>query len=202
MAFTKTSWLGAGSYSAGDDRTFAGDICEGVLPAWGGSPQNALAVTQRGVGANWSVDIATGWAIIQGDDGTNQGVYKDYNSATYNLTNSGQAPATFPRVDIVVARINDAEWTVRTPAGAMYFEFLIGTPTSGANATNRLGAPAVPPSAIHLADVVVQTSSSNISNAMITEKRKLSGPLIWGEDGFAYRLGVSSSGQLGLEKLT
>jgi hypothetical protein len=50
----------------------------------------ALKVTQRGAGANFSVDIAAGQALVSGGDITAQGPYWIWNDATFNLATPGR----------------------------------------------------------------------------------------------------------------
>jgi hypothetical protein len=69
------------SYSALDARALldALILTEGVIGL------TSLAVTQRGAGANFSVDVATGFACITGDDVALQGKYLVQSTAVTNL---------------------------------------------------------------------------------------------------------------------
>lgn len=204
MAFEQVLLLGndAEGFSAADDRWLAlGQISEGVLPLRLGDVRDACAVTQRGIGANFSVDVASGWVIVEGTHVANQGAYAAYNSATLNVPHALAPNASFPRIDMLVVEVNDSEHTADSPADTIQAVWVYGTATAGATLDNRSGAAAVPATAYHLADVLVSPGDTTITNAAIREKRVPAGPLIHGEDGKAYRLGVDASGLLGLEEL-
>lgn len=83
----------------------------GVVPATE-SALNELAVAQRGAGANMSVDVATGWALVLGEFG-----------ALATLENIGiTANATGnPRIDLVVVRADFVNDVVQ-------LDVLVGTP--------------------------------------------------------------------------
>jgi hypothetical protein len=203
MAFSDVLFIGAGDYTAAQDRFMTlAHYVEGVSPTPGGDPRTALEVTPNPGGASWQVRVKAGWAFIQGDDVTNQGTYADYNGADLLITNTAQAPASQPRMDIVIVRVNDSEHTVRTPINIMYAEFVYGSPTAGASLANRLGAPTLPPTALHIADVVISPGQSNIQAAHIGDQRRIYGPSVYGEDGKRYRVGVDASGRLGIEAMT
>lgn len=115
--------------------------------ASGWSIQSGLAVSQRGAGANMSVDVAAGTAMID-----NTGVTKG------SITNVAitAADATYDRYDLVVINSSDTISVIDGVAGA----------TSYANdydlETN---------SAILLAEVYVPATDTTIEDAQITDKR-------------------------------
>jgi hypothetical protein len=87
-----------------------------------------LRTTQRGAGANMSVDVSSGAALVPGTVVTHQGFYYVFNDGTVNLTIAPSDPSN-PRHDLIVARVrdsfysgadNDAELIVvtGTPAGS------------------------------------------------------------------------------------
>jgi hypothetical protein len=215
MPFAKTIYLGVEDYAAIHDRYYGmGHYVEGVAPRQGvfvaassTDAREALAIKQRAAGANLSVDISPGWAFVQGDDVVNQAMYADYNNSVVNLAYSTVgAPSTNPRIDMVVARINDSEHTQRTPADQMYFEIVPGVPlagTAGASLANPLGRDALPPSALWLADLELRTDSGTVgvTTARIADRRKLYGPGIYSENGKRYRLGIDAAGNIGIEEL-
>ena len=98
-------------------------------------------------------------------------------------------------------RYNDPNFTTRLPSGAA-FQQLAGAPTSGATIANLLGAVAIPASALLLAYVEVRVGDSGLVAGQIRDARRVSGPGIWGEDGYRYRLGVGPSGAFGIERMT
>jgi len=120
-----------------------------------------LQVTQRGAGANMSVDVAAGSCVIVGDDVAGQGKYMCVSDAVTNVTVPA-APASGSRIHRVVARIKDKlhsgswttyEWTV---------ELLADTGS---------GTPALPASAINLGRVTVVAGQVTVVNANITDDR-------------------------------
>lgn len=90
------------SYSALDIRALTDALFsnEGVIG------RSSLAVSQRGAGANFSVDIAAGFAVIDGDDTPLQGTYVVQNTATYNLP-MPSPPVSGSRIHRVIARVRD-----------------------------------------------------------------------------------------------
>lgn len=134
-----------------------------------------LKISQRGAGANMSVDVAAGSAWIQGDDTARQGVYHLVNDATVNVAVSA-AHATLPRIDQVIARIYDS--SVAGGSDTPAIEVLAGTATAGATLANRTGAAALPNGAVRLADVLVAAAASSIANAAIQDRRP------WARGGF------------------
>lgn len=160
MTLESPLWEQALPYSARLDRALIAAVFgEGVLAS------GDLAVTQRGAGANLSVDVAAGSAIVTGDDQANQGNYLVKNTAVVNLV-IGAPPGANSRIDLIVAQVRDAnvtgvsnDWILSVIAGVA-----AGAPV----------APAVPNTAIALAQVLVATGTAAITNAMITDRRALS----------------------------
>jgi hypothetical protein len=206
MAVIKTLFVGADSdgYPAWSDRQAMGfGMSQGVLPSSRiDDGRAACQVVQRSGTANWSVDIGPGWVLVDGTDENFQGTYAGLNSATLNLPNPTGPPATLPRVDMVVARVVDSEHASGATEDRLYFEWIAGTPTSGANLTNKSGAPSIPDTAYVLAYLLTSPSDSVIVNSMLEDRRYIAGPLVFGADGKRYRIGVNASGQLGLDDLS
>lgn len=149
-------WMQVPTYAARLDRALiAALLNEGVV--------SGLLVAQRGAGANMSVDVSLGSAIIAGDDQTNQGSYLLSSTATENVV-VGAAPGSNSRIDVIYARVNDTnaggpagdDWTLGIAAG-----------TPGASPA----IPATPSSAIALAQVLVAAGTVAITTAMITDVR-------------------------------
>lgn len=123
---------------------------------------NALLVTQRGAGANMSVDVAAGVAWVKGDDSSTQPLYRCYNDALINVAVTTSDP-TNPRIDRVIAEVRDA-----TFAGAFSdwrLRIMAGTPAGSPS------APALPNNAISLATIAVAAAASSIVTANITDAR-------------------------------
>lgn len=162
MTLQRPIWMQAGggdptfSYAAVDLRSVYSAITfqEGVF--WG------LGVTQRGAGANFSVDVGTGQAVIAGDDVAFQGHYMVLSDAVANVVVPA-APVSGSRVHRVIARVKDKvhngawttyEWTI---------ELLEDTGT---------GTPSLPGSAINLALVTVSSTTVSITSAEITDNKQ------------------------------
>ena len=179
MAFSKTLYYGDGEYSAADDRLFHSfDRTEGVLDF------GSLAVSQRAAGANWSVDISSGWAFLKGDEQTNQGTYVIFNDAVYNKPLSTFAPTTNPRVDTVVLRFYDSEVdSNRTPLNVPFIDIIPGTPTAGASTSNIVGTAAVPPTAMVLGYLVIPVGATSVLSSYIVDARAVSRSKVLPEDG-------------------
>lgn len=128
-----------------------------------------LMVTQRGAGANMSVDVSAGSAWVKGSVAWRQGMYNVYNDAVVNLSVPANASGN-PRVDSVIVRVYD---TV-DGAGAQdsgTIEYLQGTASAGATLANRTGAPALPASSFLLGDVLVANGAASIANSVIRDRR-------------------------------
>jgi len=128
-------------------------------------------VSQRGAGANMSVDISMdGFAYVRGDAVAHQAPYRIApHSATINEA-IATADATNPRVDQVVLRVFDTTHDASGSNNAQV-QVLAGTPTAGATLDNRNGVAALPSSAILLADILVAATDTAISDAEIRDRR-------------------------------
>jgi hypothetical protein len=124
-----------------------------------------LTVAQRSAGANMSVDVSSGRAMIQGDLITHQGFYFAYNDSVQNVTGFSAANATNPRIDRVCLRVRDAFHG--DAANDVAFVIVTGTATSGATLSNLSGAGAVPASHLLLANVLIPASATTITTANI-----------------------------------
>ena len=163
MALETPIWLQGGTYSARQDRSLLDVIfTEGVIDPGG----SALLVAERAIGANDTVDVAAGAAIITGDDEADQGKYYVRNTAVVNVAFT-PAPGSDERIDLLVLQVNDP-----TAGGAAgdnaVFEVITGTVAETAV------APAVPDTAIPLAEVLRLSTDTTIINARITDRRPTS----------------------------
>lgn len=87
--------------------------------------EDAFEVTERAAGANDSVDIAPGGLFIPGTESGVQGFYYFVNESITNLQMAEPANATLPRIDSIVAHVNDAFYS-----GSVYecvIEWVVGT---------------------------------------------------------------------------
>lgn len=165
-------WQQANKYSARLDRQFIEDIfdIEGVIKPTGG----ALLVTPRAAGANMSIDIAAGRAVIKGDDEANQGSYRVISTAVENRP-VGAPPGSDSRIDLVVARVRDANVT-----GGVSSDWVIEI-IPGAVAPTPV-APAVPATAIPLAQILVAAGTLSIDGPKITDRRTAAGNAAYGHE--------------------
>ena len=121
-----------------------------------------LAVTANGT-PNMSVNVAAGEAVVVGSESQLiQGAYHVYNDATKNLTIAASDP-TNPRIDIVVAKVQDAEYSGATNAWSL--AVVTGTPAASP------AVPATPANAIVLAQIAVAASVTTIVSGNITDRR-------------------------------
>lgn len=153
---TPPSWLQQGSHPAENDRLAA----QGIFATTGIIGSTSLAVTQNGT-PNMSVNVAAGWAAIVSSV-ANAGVYQIYNDATTNLTVTA-ANATLPRIDRVVATVNDAYYSGLL--NDVTFTIVAGTPNASPS------APATPSNSISLATIAVGAAVTTILTANITDTR-------------------------------
>lgn len=194
MTLQTPVWLQNGTYPARIDRIFADVLFgEGVMAVSAGD----LRVTQRGAGANVSVDIAAGRACITGDDTADQGNYLVRNDGTVNLVMPA-APGANKRIDVVFVRVNDP--AAGGPAGDnATFGYVSGAVAAAPT------PPATPTSAIALAQVLRTAGDVSITNAMITDVRAQAltilnntlttdGDLFTRAGGSAARIGLGASG--------
>jgi len=156
-------WLQGGTYSARQDRSLLDVIfTEGVINPGG----SALLVAERAIGANDTVDVAAGAAIITGDDEADQGKYYVRNTTTVNVAFT-PAPGVDQRIDLLVLRVNDP--TAGGEAGDnATFVVIEGTVAETAV------PPAVPDTAIPLAEVLRLSTDTTIVDARITDRRPTS----------------------------
>lgn len=161
MAF-ETLYLQTGETPARLDRWWIDRIfTEGVSDV----PAGELLVSQHAGAANLSVDVAAGEAIIDGDDITDQGAYLARSTAIVNVALPAP-PASNSRIDLVVLRVRDSTATGGAAADDGTTIEVIEGVAAGAPV-----APAVPGTAIPLAQVVVAAGAVAITGANITDRR-------------------------------
>lgn len=122
-----------------------------------------MAVSQRGAGANMSVDVALGHAYVDGADSSTQGGYLVYNDATKNVTIAASDPSN-PRYDIVGVRVRDTEYV----AGSNDADIVVvqGTPAASP------AEPTLPNNFLTLARVTVGAGVTSITNANLVDRRR------------------------------
>jgi microcystin-dependent protein len=135
-----------------------GIIGEGVVSSTG------LVVSEKGAGANMSVDIAAGLAWVEGDSDTAaQPIYQCRIGSTINL-DVAAADVTNPRIDRVVLEVLDATFTGADRKGRV--RVIEGTAASSPS------APSEPTTAITLATIAVAANETAITDAEITDLRQ------------------------------
>jgi hypothetical protein len=122
---------------------------------------SSLKVAQRAAGANFSVDVQPGFAVIEGDDVTDQGFYLVESSAVENLV-VPSPPGSGSRTHRVVAQVRDK---LHNGAYTTYDWLLQVLEDTGS------GTPATPASAISLATVSVAAAQASVQTANITDTR-------------------------------
>lgn len=153
------TWLQNGVYSARMDRNLV-DIffTEGIIdPGSGGYEATETSPTSN------SLAIAAGRAVIQGDDEPFQGKYLCVNETILNLI-FGPAPVANSRIDLVILRVNDP--VAGGPAGNNATIDVI----EGVVAPSPV-APALPSTAIPIAEVLRTVGDTSITTSMITDLR-------------------------------
>lgn len=166
MALLTTEYLGTKTYAAVRDRValqHGGSIQPGV---W--DPTD-YQVIQRGAGANMSVDVRLGSAIVAGTTTGNKGYYHQENDATVNVPIAA-AHATLPRIDQIILTVNDSQFGGASDTPTL--TSLAGTATSGATLTNRTNAATLPANSIRLADVLVGPAVTSITTTNIQDRRQ------------------------------
>ncbi len=158
------------NYSAQEWRQFTRATltpADGVGGTQGVTSAGSFAVTQRGAGANFSVDVASGLAYVVGDDVTGQGTYVCWNDGTVNVA-TPSAPGSGTQIHRLVLQVqdklNNGAWTGYTGALTVL-------------ADTGSGTPAEPNSAITLALISIASGQASVLNANITDSRQRVGPV-------------------------
>jgi hypothetical protein len=172
VTFLTPDFVQAGSYSAQKDRYNLEHIK--TILAEGVQGRTDLRVSQRGAGANMSVDIAAGSGFVRADTGTRNGLVHITNDAVVNAVISANGSGS-PRIDRVYALVTDTNDSLGGGgSNAVTATVLAGTPSGGATLDNLTGAGAIPNDALHLADVVVASGAASIVDANIRSRRQFS----------------------------
>ncbi len=146
--------------SALEHRSFVqAALGEGVIGA------GDYAVSPRSNGANFTVDIAPGMAVVYGDSIAAQGGYVLRSTAVENRPIPA-APASGQRVHRVVLRVRDRSADGTVPAGTYDQVIEVLADTGG-------GTPPQPDSAITLALVTVTAATGSITASNISSRRSL-----------------------------
>lgn len=158
--------INGATHSAQQFRMLVRDLARG---AEGVTQGDDLKVTQRSTPGG-GVSVADGSGVVRGRANTFQGSYSACNIGTADVTISATGGTV--RSDMVILRIEDPEYEgTLDPASAQiaYFQ-VISNVSSSATAIpdGRTGIP--------LARIDIPVSTSTITNAMITDLRKVANP--------------------------
>ena len=152
MARETPKWLQAGTYAARLDRHVIEELFRRKSRVMRG-----LEVVQRGAGANFTVDISAGSAVVMGTTQADQGAYVCRSTAVENLAVAATPAAA--RTDAVYLVVNDPN--AGGPAGDNFtFAYV------------AFGS-AVPSDSVLLATVARAPGESAILAAAITDMRPL-----------------------------
>jgi hypothetical protein len=122
-------------------------------------------VTERGAGANMSVDVAVGAGAVPATESGNTGVYLAESQSVTNVVISA-ADGTNPRIDLIVVRVKDQDFASGSPStNTATIEVVTGT------AAASPAVPTIPANCLLLARVDVAAASATVVNANITDRR-------------------------------
>lgn len=139
----------------------------GLVGAQGIVAAGDLAVAQHST-PNMSVDIAAGAVWVKGTENSLQGFYHCFNDALATVVVAASDP-TNPRIDRVVAKVQDAFYSGATNAWSL--AVVTGTPTAGATLVNLNGVGAAPNNSVTLAYALVPATATTVTNANISDQR-------------------------------
>lgn len=154
---TPPSWLQNASHPAENDRLTS----QALWATTGIISPTSMAVTANSPTA-MNVFVAAGWAVVVGDIQPGMGAYTFYNDAPVLLTIT-TANATEPRIDLIVATVNDSFYSGST--NNVVYQVIAGTPASSPT------VPATPQNSIALASVLVGAAVLSINSGNITDLR-------------------------------
>jgi hypothetical protein len=155
-------WLQNAQYPALIDR----DLIDAIWSSAGIVLAGDLVVGPRGTGANMSVDVAAGRAVVVGSDAAGQGKYLCRASSTVNLPVAVAPGPGTSRIDLVVAHVYDDA----VIGGTQHFwqpEIVAGT------AAAAPVAPPQPPSSLLLATLTIPSGLAAVAAGNIVDGRAL-----------------------------
>lgn len=146
----------------------------------------SLEVTQRGAGANMSVDVSGGRAYILNSSYTTNGNATKYwflkSGSTTNVTITSNSSGN-PRIDIIVAKVNTSTTPDATASNIGSIYAIAGTPAASPS------APATPSDCLLLAQVAVASGATSIVDANITDARVMAAIKIPDGNQLVYTVG-------------
>lgn len=163
-----------------------------------------FASTQRAAGANMSVDLATGAALLSPGSATLQGSYVGYNeTAGYNTSSTGgmtwpAADGANPRIDLLCLEVRD---TAEDGSGSTGFGLRLETGTANAGATHQNFTaywPTVPTGCVPIAAVRMPAAATTITTANITNLNPVAG----GRSAYSYAATADTTASTTYTRLT
>lgn len=147
------------------DRQQLGDIFrKGVISA------GDLTVTPNG---STNVSVSKGAGYIPGSQNADQGVYRLFNDAAFNILHA--APVANPRMDTIIMRIQDSFENNNVGPDQGSLELVQGTESATVNQYNRSGGvvdASLPANSVAIADVIVRPGQP-IAAADVIDRRML-----------------------------
>lgn len=164
MALYQPLWMQDGNYSAQLDR----QVMDAFVPGNQSVVVNVtdLQALQRAAGANMSVDVQPGRALIYGTSIFMQGQYMCWSDAVFNVPIAAAPPSGQSRYDLIVAQVRDSN-----VVGGAYDDWIITAVTGVPATTGNQAVPAAPASSMILAYVTVGPLVTSIVNANILDRR-------------------------------
>jgi hypothetical protein len=153
-------WMQNATYPAIVDR----DLVDALWTGAGVLGVGDLAVAPRGAGANMSVDVAAGRAIVAGSDAAGQGKYLCRATSTVNLPVAVAPGPGLSRIDLVVAHVYD-DAVIGGSDHAWIPEIVAGT------AAASPVAPPTPNSALVLAQLTIPNGLAAVAAGNIADAR-------------------------------
>jgi hypothetical protein len=137
----------------------------GLTGTWAseGVVNNTFRVSQRGAGANFSVDVAGGIAVVTGNDIALQGTYMVISDAVENVV-IPSPPVSGERLHEVILHVRDKLYDGTLPDDTYEAVLDVLEDTGG-------GTPAKPPSAIQLGQIYVAAGQTSVTDADIADIR-------------------------------
>lgn len=146
------------------ERSLGFDVATSPGTGAGGIYRTAdYAVSQRGAGANMSVDVAAGGAYVDGSSSATQGGYYVHNDAVVNVAIDAAHP-TNARYDLVGIRVRDTEYVPGSNDAAIVV--LKGIEDGS------LTEPTPPANFVTLARITVGAGVASILNANLLDRRR------------------------------
>jgi hypothetical protein len=127
-----------------------------------------MSASQRAAGANMSVDIQPGRAMLLGNYTTNEGSYYLFSDAVENVVISTAPGAGQSRIDVVVAQVRN-QYVDTGSNSDFIFTTVVGTPAT----TGSQVAPALGTNQFAICNVLIGPNVTSIVNANLTDRRPI-----------------------------